>query len=354
MITIKDVATKAGVSPSTVSTIINERHRELGIREQTRKKVLQTMHEMGYVPSLYTQSLRRGKTMTIGMITSDISNFSVALVTEGAESEAAEHGYHIILGISANNAERERFFVKNFLSRRVDGLIVSPAPSGETIDDLEKLSMRGFPLVISSRRPGIKIDTISGDEEAGSHRAVNYLHELGYRRIALVSAFPGWSNARRKHRGYVDALQDIGIEPLDELHISVEQSTLVDGRKAAEIILRMDNRPDALIFHSDILAAGALNVLMDAGVRVPQDMSIIAFGSEFIAEVARVPMTTITSPYVETGRAAVKMFLERIQETQKSDGKQREFIPKSVRFTPELVVRESTAPRILPATDEHR
>ena len=345
MITIKDVAEKAGVSPSTVSTIINRRHKQLGICDDTRRKVIKTMREMNYVPNFYSQNLRRGKTMTIGMIASDISNFSVALVTDGAESEASEHEYHIILGISSNSAERERFFVKNFLSRRVDGLIVSPAPSGETLDDLERPAMRGFPLVVFSDRPGIKIDTISGDEEAGSHRAVNYLHELGHRRIAYVSAFLGWPNARRKLRGYTDTLQDLGIEPLDELHIRVEKSTLTDGRKAAEIILRMDTRPDAVIFHSDAMAAGALNVLMDAGVRIPRDMSAIAFGSEFIAEVARVPMTTITAPYVESGRAAVRMILERIQQRKKQDADPQEFIPKSVRFAPKLVIRASTAPR---------
>ena len=116
-LTMKDVAAKAKVSPTTVSLILNKRDKDFKISQKTRQKVLKVVQETGYVPDLYAQTMRQRKTLTIGMVVTNILNPSVALIAEGAKAEAVKHGYHIILGLSSDEADQERFYVENFLSR---------------------------------------------------------------------------------------------------------------------------------------------------------------------------------------------------------------------------------------------
>ena len=345
-VTMKDVATKANVSPTTVSLVLNGRDRDYKISQKTRQKVLKVIQDVGYVPDLYAQTMRQRETLTIGMVLTNILNPSVALIAEGAKAEAVKHGYHVILGLSSDEADQERFYVKNFLSRRVDGLIVSPAPSGETMGDLEKLFSRGFPLVVTTLYPGVEIDHVGDNSVTGSYQAVKYLVELGHKRIALVSGYPTWPSAQQKYRGYQDALNDMEIDQQEDLHICMEKSDQAAGEEAAAVILQMKDKPDAIFFHNDGMAAGAINVLMNAGIRVPDDISLVGYGDLPLAQIVRVPLTTVSSPLLEIGRSAVEVLISRIQcDKEKKGTANISRPPQSVQLMPKLIIRDSTAPR---------
>ena len=347
-VSIKEVAEKAKVSQSTVSVVLNKRTREIGISEKTRKHVLAVAKEMDYIPSFYARHISRKSTFTIGMVVRDIMRPTTAMVVDGVKSEATKDNYQVILGISSFDPEQERGYIRNFLSRRVDGLVVIPVDSRETIQEIDNLYSRGFPIVACKQAFMTQADSVIHDVEFGTYLAAKHLLELGHRRIACVyTDFPGPS-AGDKYRGYCRAMSEYGLEAVSkELLVTIDKSNKEFGRTAGQAILAMDPLPDAVLFVNDEVASGAMNVLMDAGVRVPDDMSLIGFDGVIPEDTFRVPLTTVRPPHYEVGRQAVKILMEKIESAKENpDNNEKPAGPrKSIKLAPELIIRKSTAPR---------
>ena len=302
-VTIQDVARRVKVSPSTISKVINGPSKHNRISKATRTKVLDVMREMGYVPNLYARSIRRGSTLTIVMIVSDIMHQSVALVVEGAKSEATKTKHQIILGVSSDDPEQETSYIENFLSRRVDGLIVIPAGSGGNLKELERLYETGFPLVICEATVATNsIDSVMTDVEAGSYIATEYLIKSGHTKIAFCAGHPTWPSAKSKFHGYRRALEDYDIEVYDDFYIKTESSHFESGAIGAKAVLNLKNQPTAIIFHNDEMAAGAMKPLIAAGVRIPEDISLIGFGNTPFSDSLLVPLTTMDYPLFKIGQ----------------------------------------------------
>ncbi|MCD4831262.1 MAG: LacI family transcriptional regulator [Anaerohalosphaeraceae bacterium] len=349
-VSIKQVAEKAKVSQSTVSVVFNNRTREIGISEKTRKHVLATAKELNYIPSFYARHISRKSTFTIGMIVRDVMRPTTAMVVDGVKSEATKDKYQIILGISSFDPEQERGYIKSFLSRRVDGLIVIPVASKETIKEVEELSSRGFPLVACKQAFMANVDSVIHDVEFGTYLAAKHLLELGHRRIACVYTDFSGPSAMDKYNGYRRAMQEYGFDSMSkELLITIDNNSKQEyGKIAGQKILAMDTLPDAVLFVNDEMASGAMNVLMDAGVRVPDDMSLIGFDGIIPADIFRVPLTTVRSPHYKIGQTAVKILMKKIEAAKENPDNQQEkqASPRqSIKLAPELIIRESTAPR---------
>ncbi|MCD4823650.1 MAG: LacI family transcriptional regulator [Phycisphaerae bacterium] len=345
-VTMMDIAKRANVSRSTVSLVISDRWREMRISPDTREKVLKAIREMGYVPNLYARSLRRQSTFTIGMVATNILHPAVAMIVEGAKKAATQKKYKIILGISSDQPDQERDYIENFRSRRVDGLIVIPSPCGSTILELEKLSSTGFPLVLCQDDSTAKVDFVASGVEAGAYEATKYLFDLGHRRIAICSGRPTWISALAKYRGYRRAMEDCGLSLDDRFYIRTENSNLAAGRNAAEQILKLDERPDGVLFHNDEMAAGAMLGLREAHVRIPEDMSLIGFDNLSLSKATPVPLTTVASSLDEVGRIATEILLAKIEAVSESpqDKKSNQEL-RSVRLVPKLIIRNSCAAR---------
>lgn len=345
-ITIQDVAREAKVSSSTISKVINGPSGHNRISEATRTKVFDVIEELGYVPNLYARSIRRGSTLTIGLIVSDIMHQSVALIVEGAKAEATKTKHQVIIGVSSDNSEEELSYVKNFLSRRVDGLIVLPAGSGENLPEFEKLYKAGFPLALC--QPGstvINVDNATTNVEAGAYIATEYLIKNGHTKIAFCAGHTNWPAAKSKLYGYRRALEDYNIEVYDDLYIKTELSHFASGIIGAKAVLNLKTRPTAIIFHNDEMAAGAMGQLVAAGVRIPGDISLLGLSEMPFSKSLLVPLTTMGGNlHFGIGQKLVSIIVERMAENKLKNFDQTSRIPISIKFAPKLIIRDSTKP----------
>ncbi|MDD5458052.1 MAG: LacI family DNA-binding transcriptional regulator [Phycisphaerae bacterium] len=345
-VTIKDVAKKASVSPSTVSMVINRRHINSRISKNTRQKVLDVIRESGYVPNLYARSIRNGSTFTIGIIVEDIDSPS-RMIIKGAKLPASEKGYHVIASETNDKADEERFCIENFLSRRVDGIIIIPAASGETLGYLKELYSTGFPLVICGRPFVTEMDSVFDHLEGGSFRATSYCIEQGHTKIAYCAGNPEGMiyklSVLPRYQGYLKALEENGIVQLPKnYYITTKTVDHAGGEEAAEAILKMAEKPTVIVFRNDEMAAGAIHYLRSKNIRVPDDISIVGYGNKSFAGILEVPLTTISPLKTEIGERAVRIILDKIENSKKNKGSEdTNRTVTSVGLMPELVIRDS-------------
>src|SRR5712692_1926120 len=231
-VTIREVASKAGVSPMTVSRVINDSPR---VNDDTRRRVEAAIAELGYVPNRLARGLIRRKTGALGVIVPDVANPFFTLVVRGAEEVAWRAGYHVILCNTQGDLERERGYLEDMLAFQVEGLLI--APVGErSRSNLRVLEKNHVPFVLIDRKiAGYDGDLVQGDSVAGARRLFVLLCGLGHRRIGMVTETSEVSTARDRLAGYREALERAGIEFRPEL---VAESSAIDPRAAHDATLR--------------------------------------------------------------------------------------------------------------------
>ncbi len=329
-VSIKDIAKAAGVSHTTVSRALRDDPR---ISEQTRNLVHRLATEMGYSPSAIARGLATGKTNTVGMVVTTISDPFVAPIAQGTERKAMEAGYSLILSQSGADPDRELAAVRLLRERRVDGVIVTASRVGELYTPL--LSELKVPIVlINNQKGGGYLHSIYVDDFAGAKMAVGLLIDLGHRDIAYIACPERERSNRNRMNGYKAALESRGISVNERLILQLEgKDDMARGAAAVEEILSLDERPTALFCYNDMTAIGALQALHESGVRVPEDISIVGFDDVPISSVVCPALTTVAQPKEEMGVKAMEMLLALIE------GEERE----NVVVKPRLVVRSSTA-----------
>ncbi len=329
-VSIKDIAKAAGVSHTTVSRALRDDPR---ISEQTRNLVHRLAAEMGYSPSAIARGLATGKTNTVGMVVTTISDPFVAPIAQGTERKAMEAGYSLILSQSGADPDRELAAVRLLRERRVDGVIVTASRVGELYTPL--LSELKVPIVlINNQKGGGYLHSIYVDDFAGAKMAVGLLIDLGHRDIAYIACPERERSNRNRMNGYKAALESRGISVNERLILQLGgKDDMARGAAAVEEILSLDERPTALFCYNDMTAIGALQALHESGVRVPEDISIVGFDDVPISSVVCPALTTVAQPKEEMGVKAMEMLLALIE------GEERE----NVVVKPRLVVRSSTA-----------
>ncbi len=332
MVRLKDIAERASVSVMTVSKVLRDAK---DISAQTKLRVRKLAEEMGYVPDALAQSMRSGTTKLMGLIIPSVANPVFARVILAIEEKAHQAGYDLLIAHSLGQPEREEAAIRRMLARRVDGLFIVPAyrfASGSTVWD--ELRKRGVPTVVLGQpaefcRGFAHVET---DDHFASQLATRHLLELGHKRIAFLKGPLTSPIAQERHEGYVKAMRDEGLQPDDRWIFSAGQSIEEGATAALQLI---NERPDitALIAFNDLVAIGAASTLLQQGVKIPQDISVVGFGNILISEHFRVPLTTIRLPKLRLGIAAFDQ-LVRLMRGEK---------PGAVRLAAEIVVRESTA-----------
>ncbi len=315
MITIRDVATRAGVSPSTVSHVINGTRQ---VSAATRQRVTQAMEALDYKPNRLARSLRSRRTQTLGVLLPNNTNPFFALVLGGIEAAAYDRGYNVILGNANDDPRRELDYLDILLSRQVDGIVL--VSTGAHRAALDFLKARGTPVVMVDRSPGEgyadwPIDTVFAENEQGGCLATEYLIGLGHRRIGCISGPSLLNSSAARVDGYRRALAEAGL--------AADEGLIVDGDfqheggyRACRALLAQPERPTALFVCNDLMAVGALCAIHEAGLRVPDDLSVVGFDDIPLASFTVPRLTTIAQPAHDLGGQAVQLLLQRLLDRE--------------------------------------
>ena len=332
--TVRAVAKLAGVSPMTVSRVLNTPER---VAEDTRQKVLRAIAELDYVPNRLARGLTSSHTSTLGLVVPDVMNPFFTLVLRGAEAAARRAGYRLLVCDSENDPRREHEYLEDLVSYRVDGLLVAPARESSKAG-LLPLLRRGYPFVLIDRSiSDLDCDLVQSDNVAGARRLTEHLIAVGHRRIAHLVDSDDTSTGRERLQGYREALQAVGIEPSDSLlfHTSVDR---IGGYRAVQSMLARQPWPTAIFAVNNMTAVGAMEALRERGLGVPGDIGLVCFDDvEHLAVLS--PFLTVMDQPAETfGTLAARMLVERVEGKAGSIG--RRIVLQS-----QLIVRESCCVR---------
>jgi DNA-binding LacI/PurR family transcriptional regulator len=332
-ITIKQVAAKAGVSIQTVSRVLNKRP---DVSPETRERIEQIIQSLGYQPYAIARGLASNRTYTLGLISPDFTDYWFAQVATGAEAEAHAHGYFFMLGTTGVNPQDEPKFLRLLTERHVEGILFIRAEHLKDLEHLRKLQQSGIPVVTTGVYiPGSEFSFIEVDNLAGARQATQHLLDLGHRQIATLMGPPGLNSVENRTQGYLQALQSAGIAPNPELVIRAQSWWHRAGYDGMKALLNKKVPFTALFAHNDRLARGAMMALNEAGLKVPQDISIVGFDDIPEAEFADPPLTTIRQPMRQVGKAAAQLLISLIED--------RNAAPQQLLFDTELVSRSSCA-----------
>jgi DNA-binding LacI/PurR family transcriptional regulator len=333
MVRLKDIAQIVGVSVMTVSKALRD---EPDVSAATKAKIKKLAQDMGYVPDSSAQGLRTKTTKLFGLLIPSTTNPIYARIVYAIEERAHELGYDLIIAHTLNKPEREEICLRRLLSRRVDGLFITPVYRFEADARIyQEIAARRIPTVLLGppapfcrNFPAIEIE-----ELVASYNVTKHLLGLGHKKIAYLTGPSAAPWAHERCEGYRRALREAGIEP-DDKFVFQSGSTIEDGTKAALQMLNEGCQPTAIQAVSDLVAIGCADTLLQQGVKIPEDISIAGFGNVLTAEFFRVPLTTVSQPKFRLGIAAVETMMKLI------NGEPLQL----KRLTADLVERKSTAP----------
>jgi LacI family transcriptional regulator len=330
--TIVDIAKELGLSAMTVSRALNGSPE---VSERTSKRVLRCAELLGYRPNRWARSLVTRRSSIVGVVIPDISHSFFAEITFGIEEVLEKSGYDILLCHSHNNADRERSEIDMLVGSRVDGLIVASVQPSNAPGVYKDLARRRVPFVLVDRFfSGAEFSSVRADDRQAGRIATEFALSLGHRRIAHIEG-PDLSPAALRKRGYLDALAGAGIA-VNESLIAKGNFDIESGRRAMRHLLAAREIPTAVFAANDPMGIGAVYACRDAGLDVPNDISVIGAGNIEGEHHPNPFLTTTDWSRIELGRAAGAILLNAI-----ADPKRREPVIKIL--NPTLLVRQSTA-----------
>lgn len=329
--TIRDVAAKAGVSPMTVSRVVNGSPR---VKADTRERVEAAISELDYVPNHLARGLTQRKTGSFGLIVPDIVDPFFTLVLRGVEDVARRADYRVILCNTDGDVAREGAYLDDMIAHRVEGLLIAPV-SDDSRRNLRLLTQRRTPFVLIDRSiPELECDVVQGDSVGGARRLVEHLLGLGHRRIAHITESPRVSTARDRLRGYREALAAAGLPFDPDLVVEAPAANTGGGYEATLNLLTRPTEPTAIFAVNNLVAVGAVQALRERGRAVPADTALVCFDDITLASLL-VPFLTVMAQPAETfGTLAAHLLLERING-RPADRRRLVVLPA------DLIVRES-------------
>jgi len=338
VVTMKDIAREAKVSRPTVSMILNGRDSEVRISEETRKRVLETARVLDYRRNEIARSMVTGKTNFIGFMDAEITTEYTAKTLSGAVDEAEKHKYFMKI-FPYHHKELFKGIVDSALEQRPAGIICRSLDE-ELLEYLHSECVRfDIPLVVIGsgffHDWGIRVAT---DDLAGAELAVRHLIDLGHRRIAHVSLERGRGFVEARREGYIRAMSNAGLKTPDEYFMHEEKLDCIETRIGG--LFSGKNSPSAIFCSSDSVAMVILRSLRKTGLSVPGDVSVVGYADLEMARLADPPLSTVTEPFKEVGRTAIKALISEIESKEKVSFCREIRIMLDVK----LAARESSAP----------
>ena len=338
--TIREVARLAGVSVATVSKALN---RSGNVSEALQTRVAAAARTLGYAPHASARSLRSGATRTLGLLVADLANPYFLRLVESMERLASAGGYSVILCNSAEDPEREARHLAMLMSQRADGIFLIPTRVGwngrpAALADLP------MPTVLVDRNvDGLGLDSVTTDNLAVGRLAAEHLHQFGHRRIGVIMGSPEHEIARHRIDGFRSGLAALGTS-LDQRLVASDNFTEASGHAAALRLLARPDPPTAIFATNNHLTLGLLRAIMDRGVRVPDDVSVVAVDELPWPGLLRPRMTVVVQPSQEIADAAVAVLMDRIADGRNNA---RAMPPLKRLLEPRLLIGGSTAhPRV--------
>jgi DNA-binding LacI/PurR family transcriptional regulator len=304
---------------------------EDGVSPESREAILRAIEELDYRPNLMARSLVERRTRILGVMISDLRTPFFGSVVSGIQDRARELGYQILFNTGDRDPLREENGIESLLQLRVDGLILA---SPRVDDAVVARAAAAVPVVVLNRETSDDAtDSVTNDNISGARLAVEHLAGLGHRRIAFISGGPG-AGARIRAEGYRLAMQHLGLG--EHVLIADGAHTEDGGERGARAILENRPLPTAIFASNDLCAIGAMNALEEAGLRIPQDISLIGYDNTSLAALRHISLSSIHQPGGDMGRSAVDRLAERIASERTA--------PRHDVVAPSLVVRSTTAP----------
>jgi LacI family transcriptional regulator len=328
---MKDIAESLGVSVVTVSKAVNG---HLDISEATRQRVLRRMKELNYTPSLRARSLVSGKSYILGFVVPDLVHAFFSEIAVSLSSVIRDQGYSLLISASNESAEVENTEILQMLRHGVDGILLASCQAHP--DDLMQVQNYNIPLLLVDRSfPETEFAFIGANDILIGEMATEHLIELGRRRIAHIGGGTV-STSRDRLQGYRQTLKKHNIQLPAEYIVRrhhIDESSDVTSVLAMKRLLQLPNRPDAVFCHNDPTAIGAMNAILDAGLKIPEDIALIGCGNIRYSESLRVPLSTIDVSTEALGRRAGEIILKQIASGKPATG---------ALLKPRLIPRQST------------
>lgn len=332
-VTLKDIARDLGVSVITVSKALRN-HSD--ISEQTKARVLKRVQDLNYRPNLAARALVTGRTNMIGFVIPDLLNSFFSEVVRGVAVALRNTGYTLVVTSSEQDPKLERQAVEQFITRRVDMLLI--ASTHWTVEMFRRIEEAGIPYVLIDRSfVGLAAHFVGvNDEEVGA-LATQHLIDTGCKRVAHIGG-PAISPLLGRLEGYKRALTKNGLPVDSDLIMSTDRAEELGDAlayTATQILLGQNPRPDGIFCYNDVAAYGAIAAVLDAGLRIPEDVSVIGCGNLLYNKFVRVPLTSVDQQSNIIGQRAAKLALQLVEADQP-------VVPKPIYLEPRLVVRAST------------
>lgn len=334
MVTIRDIALKAGVSVATVSRVFNN---PAIVREETREKVMEIARSLNFEPDPLARSLSTGKLGVVALVVPNITSPNFSYIARGCQERLMADGVTLGLYDTGEDLASELEILRSIDRRRADGVIVASrsAIHGQESLDLMELSI---PVVLIERSPeGLPLDAVCIDNREAARLACNHLLDLGHRNVAIISSYLDTLAGSERLSGFQEAMELAGL-PLPDRNIFEGDFTMEGGREAAQVILARDDPPTAVFASSDEMAYGLIDELRLAGWQVPGKISVVGCEDLPMSKVFVPHLTTVRTPKLRLGYKAAELILTRIEDAGRP--------PRVCHLPVELIIRESTRTRI--------
>lgn len=334
-VTIADIARQLNLANSTVSRALKDDPR---ISTEVREQVKELARQLGYRPNLVARSLVSERTFSIGLVINDITWSFFGELAQHIQNAAESYQYATLIYSSGNNPHKERIGIESLVARRSDGLIVSAHENMENIHLLEQLSREGCPVILLNNIPAVSLDIVGVDNVNGNRSAMQYLADLGHRRIAYIGPEPVKSFEVERLAGYEQFCRQFQCGEELRMVFTGEASPLL-GYKATLSLLENNHTPTAVLAYNDIIALGVIRAVWESGLRVPDDISVVGADGLALCLTAYPPLTTVAVPIREMAVKAVELLMQRIQANE-SIGRTT---PARIQLLPELIIRQSVS-----------
>lgn len=332
-VTMRDIAARVGVHPSTVSRVLSPDKRTL-VSDDIVRQVTETAQFLGYEPNSAANGLRNRRTMTIGIVISDVTNPTMTAYIRGIEDELLQTSYVSILFSSDWKPERKHRIIEIVRRRQLDGLILITTERDDPI--VRACKEDKIPVVFLDRGSGpADVPSVQLNDRRGIELVIDHLTTLGHKRIAIISGPQHYAGAFGHHRHTFRQLAETNIDIDPALTIFARKYSLEEGERCCERLLRKGSGFTAVFAHNEMLALGCFRALQRHGLKCPDDVSIVGYNHRSFTDKVDPPLTTVRFPRYETGKALADLMLGRIEDENA--------LVTRLLVQPTLIVRGSTA-----------
>jgi LacI family transcriptional regulator len=338
-VSLKDVAKKAGVAPSTVSLVLNGKAKQRRISDELAAKIESVAKAAGYQPHPVAVNLRTGQSKILGLIVESISGSFFAALARTIEEEAERHGYKVLYSSTENNPQKGKELIRMMLKQQVDGYLITPAPGMET--DIRQLLQNRQPLVLmDSYFEDIDTPYVLVDNYKGMRSCVNHLLEKGYRNIGLVTADIDLVQLQQREQAYRDACKQYKIPAAKQqvlrLKYDTPQAAII---RRISTFIKSKHQPDALIFATNYLGVAGLEAIDRLGLRIPEHLAVVCFDDHDVFRLYPPGISAFEQPIANIAKTAISLLMEQLKNGRTDKTKKQ---PQQLLLEGKFIMRRST------------